>query len=115
MAKRIMWKDILGLPRDNCVQVYIDKTSRGYFIKVKNYGSGWKGWTFAEAEAGATALQAAGINAEQYRYWWPDLSKPSYTPKWRGRNKCVLYFVAQSDTEVALAKLTAAERKLLGV
>lgn len=115
MAKRIMWKNILGLPKDNSVQVYIDRTSQGYFIKVKNYVSGWSGWTFAEAEAGAAALQAAGINAEQHRNWRPDMTRPAYAQKWRGRNKCVLYFVAQDEKEAALNKLTKKERDLLGV
>lgn len=98
----MQWKKIMGLT-DYQVRVYKDKKAWGYTLTVKYHALAggskcWKGWTKKEAEAVAKKLQAEGIPA-----------KVLYV----GSESC--FTITEDEKTVALAKLTARERKLLGV
>ncbi len=98
----IQWKKIMGL-QDYQVRIYKDKKAWGYTLTVKYHALAggdkrWKGWTKKQAVTVAKKLQAKGVPA-----------KVLYV----GSESC--FTVTEDEKTVALNKLTAHERNLLGV
>ena len=109
MTKRVMWKKLFGL-EGTTARVYKDKTSWGFYLKVENHplsgglhDPNWKGWTPAQAKIVVNKLRNAGFDASLHM----NMKSNGF--------ECTIFAVSEDEKTVARNKLTAKERKLLGV